>query len=142
MLSEAFFAQILATIPGCCTSKPKKERTMSLFDQRTVLERELIEKALKDENFHKALLANPKSALESEFGVTLPNGLQIEVHQERPNLLHIVLPTSGTGSDEMTMNDLTATSGWSAWENATLCMLECTQCSNNGTTCAPGPTEE
>ena len=55
---------------------------MSLFDQRTVLERELIEKALKDESFHKALLANPKSALESESGVTLPNGLQIVRRKE------------------------------------------------------------
>jgi hypothetical protein len=137
-----FFPHIPDTIPAAAPRSRQRRRPMSLFDQRTVLERELIEKALKDENFHKALLANPKSALESEFGVALPNGLQIEVHQETPNLLHVVLPTSGTGSDEMTMNDLTATSGWSAWENVTSCMLECTQCSNNGTTCAPGPTEE
>jgi hypothetical protein len=115
---------------------------MSLFDQRIVLERELIEKALKDANFHKALLTNPKSTLESEFGVTLPDGLQIEVHQEQPNHLHIVLPTGGTGSDELTVSDLTAGSSWQAWGQATLCLLECTQCSNNETSCGPGPTEE
>ncbi len=115
---------------------------MSLFDQRMVLEQELIEKALKDADFHKALLANPKSTIESQFGVTLPAVLQISVHQETPTQLHVVLPTGGTGTDEVTMNGLTAASGWSAWENVTSCMLECTQCSNNGTTCAPGPTED
>lgn len=115
---------------------------MSLFDQRLILEKELIEKALKDANFHKALVTNPKSTIEKQFGVMLPDALQISVHQEEPNHLHVVLPTGGTGTDELTMKDVTATSGWTAWENVTSCMLECTQCSNNDTTCQPGPTEE
>jgi Nitrile hydratase, alpha chain len=115
---------------------------MSLFDQRMVLERELIQKALKDADFHKALLANPKSALESEFGVTLPDALQISVHQEHPNHLHVVLPTGATGTDELTMNDLTATSGWTPWINVTECLLECTQCSNNDTSCGPSDSED
>jgi hypothetical protein len=115
---------------------------MILLDQRATLERELIEKALKDATFHKALLANPKSTLESEFGVTLPDGLQIQVHQEEPNLLHIVLPTGAVASDELTVPELTAASGWQAWGQATLCLLECTQCSNNETSCGPSSSEE
>ena len=80
---------------------------MSLFDQRMVLEKELIEKALKDANFHKALLANPKSTIENEFGVTLPDSLQISVHEEQPNHLHVVLPTGGTArfSSPLTVHD-------------------------------------
>jgi hypothetical protein len=115
---------------------------MSLFDQRTVLEQELIEKALKDPTFYKALMANPKSALESQFGVTLPAALQIDVHQEEPNHLHLVIPTGAAAGDELTLNNVTAASGWQAWGQATLCLLECTQCSNNETSCGPGPTEE
>jgi hypothetical protein len=115
---------------------------MSVFDQRIILQQELVEKALKNDVFRKALLANPKATLESEFGVTLPDALQIEVHQEAPNLLHIVLPTAQNASETATESTLTGESSWQAWGHATECMLECTQCGNNDTTCAPGPTEE
>jgi hypothetical protein len=51
-------------------------------------------------------------------------------------------PASDIGRGAALNSNLTATSGWTAWENVTSCMLECTRCGNNGTTCAPGPTEE
>ena len=48
---------------------------MSLYDQRKNFEAELVEKALKDDQFRQALLKDPKSALEREWGVTLPEDL-------------------------------------------------------------------
>lgn len=115
---------------------------MSVFDQRRVLEKEIIERALKSNDFRKSLLANPKSTLESEYGVVLPEDIHISVHQEKPNHLHIVLPTAGSGSDTLTVPDLTAESSWHKWGHAASCAAECTQCSNNETSCQPGPTED
>jgi hypothetical protein len=115
---------------------------MSVFDQRTILQQELIEKALKDNAFCKALIANPKATLESEYGVTLPDALQIQVHQELPTLLHIVIPAVQTASETAADATLTGESSWQVWGHVMECMIECTQCSNNDTSCGPGPTEE
>ncbi|GAB4191024.1 MAG: hypothetical protein Tsb002_19360 [Wenzhouxiangellaceae bacterium] len=117
---------------------------MSLYDQRKSIETELVEKALTDEAFRQALLADPKAALEKEWGVTLPEGLNIKVHQEKRNELHVVLPNAAAASDELGSAELSSTSdsSWSSWGHFTLCVLECTQCGNNDTSCQPGPTGE
>jgi len=113
---------------------------MSLYDQRKNFESELVSRALKDDDFRKALLKDPKGALEKEWGVTLPPDLQVSVHQESRNHLHVVLPAAAGSGDALQSGELQTTSMLS-WGHFASCTVECTQCSNNDTTCQPGPTE-
>ena len=60
----------------------------------------LLARAMKDEAFRQELLANPKAVLEHELGITIPPGLTIQVHEETPTTVHLVLP-EGTPSSEL-----------------------------------------
>jgi len=114
---------------------------MSLYDQRKSFEADLVERALKDDCFRKALISDPKAALEKEWGVHLPEGLNVHVHQESRTDLHVVLPSVANAADELQFNEMEPVV-LSSWGHFASCTLECTQCSNNDTTCRPGPTEE
>jgi hypothetical protein len=64
---------------------------------RRDLEQAVIKKALRDEAFRKALLKDPKSALESVLaeevpGSKLPANLEVKAIQEPANGLYIVVP--------------------------------------------------
>jgi hypothetical protein len=59
---------------------------------------ELIVKALKDENFRKELIADPKAVVEKEIGkikegMKLPATLEIKVIEQPANAIYLVLPT-------------------------------------------------
>ena len=52
----------------------------------------LIEKAGEDEDFRARLLSDPRSTIESEFDITVPEGFNLHVHEEDPGTAHLVLP--------------------------------------------------
>jgi len=52
----------------------------------------IIAKAQKDDDFREELLANPKSAIQQEFGKELPLGLEVRVLEESANVVYLVLP--------------------------------------------------
>lgn len=52
----------------------------------------LIVKAWEDEAFKQELLNNPKAAIEKALGVSLPEGIEIYVHEQTPTTVHLVLP--------------------------------------------------
>ena len=52
----------------------------------------LIEKAGENDEFRARLLSDPKAAIESEFGVSVPEGFTLNVHEDSPASAHIVLP--------------------------------------------------
>lgn len=60
--------------------------------QRHNIEQRIVRRAWADPEFKARLLADPKAALGEELGVALPERLQVEVVEERPDLLCIVLP--------------------------------------------------
>lgn len=60
----------------------------------------LLSKASEDIDFRARLLANPKDAIEQEFGVTLPADHEIHVHEESYNATHLVLPPRSKLSKE------------------------------------------
>ena len=55
----------------------------------------LITKAGEDSEFRASLLQDPKAAIANEFGVTIPDGVNISVHEENPSNVHLVLPLAG-----------------------------------------------
>ena len=52
----------------------------------------IIAKALKDDGYREELLANPKHAIQQEFGKELPLGLEVRVVEESANVVYLVLP--------------------------------------------------
>ena len=60
------------------------------------LNEKIAKRASEKEEFRAALLSDPKKALENEFGVVIPDSLQIEIHQETKNTLHLIVPEQDT----------------------------------------------
>ena len=69
----------------------------------------LLEKASQDAAFRQKLLAAPKAAIEQAWGVTLPLGIEIQVMEETPNRICLVLPMQETG--ELTDEQLATVAG-------------------------------
>ncbi len=53
---------------------------------------EIIIKAWDDEAFKQELLRNPKAAIEKELGVSIPEGIDIQIHEQTDTTIHLVLP--------------------------------------------------
>lgn len=60
--------------------------------KRQQLETHLMRRAYSDPEFRDELLRDPKAVIERELGGKLPEGLNVLVHEERLNQLHVVLP--------------------------------------------------
>ena len=60
----------------------------------------LLSRAANDREFRARLVANPKEAIEQEFGVTLAEDHEIQVHEESAAATHLVLPPRSRFSDE------------------------------------------
>ena len=56
------------------------------------MQQHLIEKSAVDEAFRKALLADPKSAISAELGITIPESMSIQVHESDMQTVHLALP--------------------------------------------------
>lgn len=56
------------------------------------LHSELAERAAKDPQFAAQLISDPKGTLSSFINMDLPSDLEVLIHQESNNNLHIVLP--------------------------------------------------
>ena len=54
--------------------------------------RDIIAIAVKDEAFREQLLKNPKRAIHKEFGIDFPEGVTVQVHQNSPTVINLVLP--------------------------------------------------
>ena len=52
----------------------------------------LIGRAAIDAKFRQQLLTNSRAAIEKELGITLPPGLEVQVVEETPSKLCLVLP--------------------------------------------------
>ena len=64
---------------------------------------EIIKKASVNEAFRTELLTDPKTAIEKELGVTIPEGFKIGVHEDNIMSIHLVLPPA-----ELSEADLSA----------------------------------
>ena len=52
----------------------------------------IISIAMHDQAFREELLRNPKETLERELGISFPAEVEIEMHQDTPTIIHLVLP--------------------------------------------------
>lgn len=60
---------------------------------------QIAEKAANDEEFRSRLLSDPKGALEGAFDFKVPEGMDVQVHEESESVAHLVLPPSAKLSE-------------------------------------------
>jgi hypothetical protein len=77
------------------------------------LEQQLVEKAMKDEQFRSQLVNNPRETIEKEMGVKIPESIIIKVLEEDINNLYLILPTVPVqeSDGELTEADLQLVAG-------------------------------
>jgi hypothetical protein len=82
------------------------------LETRNELEHQIILKSLEDDGFKQELMSNPKAALSRELGVQgLPDSLQINVVEETPNNIYVVLPAKPSKGGELSDAELEAVAG-------------------------------
>ena len=52
----------------------------------------VIDKAVIDEEFRARLMEDPKAAIKDAFGLSLPKGFAITIHEDGAMTTHLVLP--------------------------------------------------
>lgn len=73
----------------------------------TELKAQILSKAAEDGDFRARLIDDPKGAISSETGTTIPDGFNIVVHEDSATTAHLVLPPS----DKLTEAELKTAAG-------------------------------
>jgi hypothetical protein len=89
---------------------------------RNDLEARVIGRALKDENFRLELLRDPKSSLEKELGVKIPDSVTVRIVEEKEGEVCLILPQVPKQEGELTETELESVAG--GWT------MEYTDCGN------------
>ncbi len=61
---------------------------------------QLVARADESEDFRRRLVADPKSVISAEFGVSIPEGFNVQVHEDSATTAHMVLPMTDRLSEE------------------------------------------
>ncbi|HEY9666225.1 MAG TPA: hypothetical protein V6C91_05440 [Coleofasciculaceae cyanobacterium] len=70
------------------------------------LQAELTERVAKDPEFASQLLENPKATLSAFLNLELPEELEVSIHQDSRDALHIVLPTTENFNSETELDNI------------------------------------
>jgi hypothetical protein len=65
------------------------------------LQERLIRRAWADDGFAELLRTNPHLAISEETGVELPRDIEIQVHEESDDTLHLVIPKKPIGAPDV-----------------------------------------
>jgi hypothetical protein len=89
---------------------------------RDDVERSIVERATTDSAFRQQLVSNPRGTLESELGVSLPSGVNVNVVEESASDYYLVLPAAGASAgSELSDEELGAVAGGNNSWNDTTC---------------------
>ncbi len=89
------------------------------------IDSKIIALAAKDSAFRKRLTADPQGTLEKEFGLKLPPGVKLHVHEEGDNVRHLVLPKAPSKQVELSDDQLEAAAGGLRSAGAGGCCCTC-----------------
>ena len=64
------------------------------------MHRYLTQRAAEDSDFRRGLIADPKGTLHQEFGIEIPDHIEIHVHQSNLSTVHVVLPPAQVLDEE------------------------------------------
>lgn len=62
--------------------------------------KQIVDKSELDADFRQQLLADPKSTICSELGITMPESMNIVIHESDMQTVHIALPPDSSISEE------------------------------------------
>ncbi len=62
------------------------------MNETSTLQDWIVSIAMHNPAFREELVSNPKETLERELGITFPPEVEIEMHQDTPTIIHLVLP--------------------------------------------------
>ncbi|THF81671.1 NHLP leader peptide family RiPP precursor [Cohnella fermenti] len=62
---------------------------------------QIIKKAWEDPEFKQLLLADPQTALKQEFGVDIPEGVELKVVEETASSFYLVIPPEPSADDNL-----------------------------------------
>jgi hypothetical protein len=71
------------------------------------------EQLASDPTFRERLMSDPEGTLSSVFGVEIPEGTKVFVHEETPTEIHLTIP----GSPELSDAELEMVAGGLCWTN-------------------------
>lgn len=54
--------------------------------------KQIVDKSALDTDFRQKLLADPKSTISEELGITIPASMEIKVHESDMQTVHLALP--------------------------------------------------
>jgi len=60
----------------------------------------IVEKSALDAEFRKQLLADPKSTICDELGITMPESMNIKIHESDMQTVHVALPPDPNITEE------------------------------------------
>lgn len=99
---------------------------------RETLEAWVLERAAKDPQFREQLKQDPIGTVSRDFGVRVPSGITVEVLEETPSKVYLVLaPAPPQRGQELSAHELGAVAGgWSELTNN-----PCSGCENQSCGC-------
>lgn len=91
---------------------------------RQDLEAQVLERAAKDPQFREQLQQDPGGTVARDFGVHVPPEITVEVLEETPSKVYLVLPAAAAQPGQgLTDQDLEAVAG--GWSGRTDCLGTC-----------------
>jgi hypothetical protein len=77
-----------------------KGSSMEMPKSQQELEEAIASRALKDADFRREFISDPKGVLSREFGLSVPDEITIKVVEDQPGTAHIVLPAVEAGAGD------------------------------------------
>ncbi len=62
--------------------------------------RQIVDKSAVDAAFRQQLLADPKTAITAELGITMPESMNVVVHESDMQTVHLALPPDPNITEE------------------------------------------
>ncbi len=62
--------------------------------------KQIVDKSALDADFRQQLLADPKATICAELDITMPESMNIQIHESDMQTVHIALPPDPTISEE------------------------------------------
>jgi hypothetical protein len=72
---------------------------------RKDLELKLVAKAWQDDAFRQQLLDNPRSTIQQELGIELPEDVEVKIFEEQPDQAYVLLPQKPFRLDQATIRE-------------------------------------
>jgi Nitrile hydratase, alpha chain len=130
---------MLAMIPICDGSRPRRRRRIWVVEDRAKgeramteapagggraeIERTLVQRSMEDEDFRQRLLEDPKGTVEQELGTRLPEDVEVRAVEESAQSIYLVLPSAsplGQG-EELSDQDLGEVAGGGYTDQGATC---------------------